>query len=533
MPSPSPVSSAFAFSFGIRESPSVPSFSTSVAPSAPAHPLFSTTLAPEVPPLPAHLSAPSFPSGSLGAGPVPSSAPLRFPSQAHVPPPGFPLAPSSLAPPDPLSSASSAPPFSFSATFVPPSSFQGSSVVPGLGVGYPLSSGVPSFPPYSPGPFAPAAPPSTPAWPPAAAPTFDPHAYPSAVPPSDPLSDSDDRFPDEAHPPLDPSAPLISLDSSRSECRHMFDFVCGLFPQAAGVPPADPPPRAIFESFFESAMPSRQPLAFNWFERVRTTLVDADSCMAAWLAAGHSDCTFIPPRHTLYAVRGLLASGRAVPVNESLLAHFERPLQPSLQVDLTVRDLMALECYFRAQSESLSYSMWILSGFLGFIRLQGFTPSDPTLFNQLVTTLSKSLAHQAHVSASNTAYACHKRREFYLSHLPAYFTDINKRSMLSSPLVFADSLFKEEDVTQFLDSTRSSSSLRSQQVLVDVASWRSGSSSSRSRRFSPSRSPNRSPARRRRRLSSGSPSRSQKRVRVDSPASSSALKSPRKSHFRG
>ena len=57
-----------------------------------------------------------------------------------------------------------------------------------------------------------------------------------------------------------------------------------------------------------------------------------------------------------------------------------------------------------------------------FIRIQGFTPSDPALFNQLVTALSKSLAHQAHVAA------CHKRREFYLSHLPAYVTDATKRS---------------------------------------------------------------------------------------------------------
>ena len=90
---------------------------------------------------------------------------------------------------------------------------------------------------------------------------------------------------------------------------------------------------------------------------------------------------------------------------------------------LTVRDLMSLEHSFRVQSESLSYAMWVLSGLLGFIRIQGFSPSDPALFSQLVTALSKSLAHQAHVAASHTAYACHKRREFYLSLLPAYFTD--------------------------------------------------------------------------------------------------------------
>ena len=104
--------------------------------------------------------------------------------------------------------------------------------------------------------------------------------------------------------------------------------------------------------------------------------------------------------------------------------------------------------------------MWVLSGLLGFVRIQGFSPSDTLLFNQLVTSLSKSLAHQAHITASLTAYACHKRHEFYLSHLPAYFGDSTKRSMVSAPSVFADTLFHEEDVAQLLDSTRSFSSLR-------------------------------------------------------------------------
>ena len=131
--------------------------------------------------------------------------------------------------------------------------------------------------------------------------------------------------------------------------------------------------------------------------------------------------------------------------------------------------------------------MWVLSGLLGFVRLQGFTPADPALFNQLVTAHSKSLAHQAQVSASHTTYICHKRREFnfYLSHLPAYFSDVTKLSMLSSPAVFADSLFREEDVSRFLDATLSFSSLWSQQAMVDVASGRSSASTYCTHRFSP------------------------------------------------
>ena len=45
------------------------------------------------------------------------------------------------------------------------------------------------------------------------------------------------------------------------------------------------------------------------------------------------------------------------------------------------------------------------------------------------------------MSASLTAFMGVKRRQFYLSHLPAYFSDVNKRAMLAAPIVCADSLF--------------------------------------------------------------------------------------------
>ena len=123
-------------------------------------------------------------------------------------------------------------------------------------------------------------------------------------PPSNPLSDSDERFLDDNHPPFDPSAPPLSLDSFRSEYRRMIEYICGLFPQAAGAPPVAPPPCALFESFFASSTPSQQSLSFNWFDRVCTALIDADARMASLIASGSSERLFLPPRHTfmLFAV---------------------------------------------------------------------------------------------------------------------------------------------------------------------------------------------------------------------------------------
>ena len=70
-------------------------------------------------------------------------------------------------------------------------------------------------------------------------------------------------------------------------------------------------------------------------------LVWPPSCLLA------ARIVFLPSRHLSYAVHGDHAGAKAVPVNESLLAHFERPLRPNLLVGLSVRDAMALESSFR------------------------------------------------------------------------------------------------------------------------------------------------------------------------------------------
>ena len=145
----------------------------------------------------------------------------------------------------------------------------------------------------------------------------------------------------------------------------------------------------------------------------------------------------MPPRNTQYSVGGEASLGSAAPVDPSLLAMFERPLRSSLHL------CCAFGGFLSGFSESLSHAMWLLSGLLGFVRLQGFSPSDAPLFNTLVASLSKCLAHQASISASHTAFIGLKRRQFYLSHLPAYFTDVHKRAVMAAPLVCADSLFLE------------------------------------------------------------------------------------------
>ena len=147
----------------------------------------------------------------------------------------------------------------------------------------------------------------------------------------------EDAAPDALPRDADSAVPAVVLGSARSEFRRMLSFLVDLFPQAAGTP-APPPPRALFEDFFGSSVPSSSPVFLSWFERVRTALSDADALLASFLSSGRSDFSFLPPRNSSYAVRGEFASGQAAPVNPLLLSLFEKQLKPSYHVGLTVRE---------------------------------------------------------------------------------------------------------------------------------------------------------------------------------------------------
>ena len=117
---------------------------------------------------------------------------------------------------------------------------------------------------------------------------FPPFSGDSATPSAPPLSEfaypPDDPFaPGFADPEASSSAapvPLPLSDSARTEVRRMYQYLVDLFPQAAGSSQAPPPPRSLFEEFFATLSSPHRPVFLTWFERVRSTLAEADSCIA-------------------------------------------------------------------------------------------------------------------------------------------------------------------------------------------------------------------------------------------------------------
>ena len=112
-------------------------------------------------------------------------------------------------------------------------------------------------------------------------------------------------------------------------------------------------------------------------------------------------------------------------------------------------------------------TLWILSCVLAYVKSQGFVPRDPSLFDQLVSSLSKGMAQQSN------------------SWLPARRSSAaNEGSSTSltfpliSPLALSDFLFSEIVISRLLEVSRSSAAFQSQQAIVEVASKGSGRSRS-------------------------------------------------------
>ena len=310
----------------------VPPFSASSAVSAPPLPsrvsplgrgLYALGSAPVLPPAPPGFPPHSAPSALLSVPPpaVPPSfvSPSRPPGVSVLSPPT-----SSLLPSAPFAwPVSSAPALGSSPVFSDASRLPSGPLPPLLHPGPvcdpPVLSAASALPPFCSAPLGSTAGPSGFASPsagstfglagsapqPGPSSAFPPLSGASAALSAPPLSDFD-YGPDDPFAPgfasgaavPDPEAPAPPplSDSERAEVRRMYQYLVDLFPQAAGSSQAPLPPRALFEEFFALPSSPHQPVFLTWFERVHSTLSEADARIVSLLASGRPESSLLPPR---------------------------------------------------------------------------------------------------------------------------------------------------------------------------------------------------------------------------------------------
>ena len=337
------------------------------------------------------------------------------------------------------------------------------------------------------------------------------------------MSDAEFQFPgppprrDNLDHTVDLEPPEVPPSNVR-EYRRMLEYIIALFPEAKGEQAPVRVTKSLFEGFFNPQESPQTPFpSLSMFERVRQSLNDADERLVKNASSSRGAKNLIPRRRRIYTVTSSSSSSEAPELNESLSAHIG-VLKPSRSVGISYAEATALETCLRNQSETLSHSMWVLSGLLAYVRNEGFVPKDPALFSQLISSLSMGLAQLSNSSAGSASFLCQKRRESFVGHLSPFFPEPSRAALLRAPVFSAPDLFREEDVSNLLSVARDFNTFKQHQDLYQAARRSS-------RPPSPRRSPSqlRSPPRYARRSRSPSPKRSPKRVRF---AQGSKGKSP-------
>ena len=156
---------------------------------------------------------------------------------------------------------------------------------------------------------------------------------------------------------------------------------------------ASGPPRCGFEAWFAQPESTASKQFFGLYLRV----AEVESEVAARSEA-LARCTkplshIIPTRSRRYAIADDLLFASSHPVNPSFVQLAgARAVGSRCWGSITYSEMERLERLFRNQLEVTSSSLWLMSRILAMLKRDDFQPSDPTLFNSALSSVSASLS---------------------------------------------------------------------------------------------------------------------------------------------
>ena len=131
---------------------------------------------------------------------------------------------------------------------------------------------------------------------------------------------------------------------------------------------------------------------------------------------------------------------------------------------VTFSDMERLERLFQGQLEVTSSSLWLMSGILAMLKRDNFQPSDPTLFNSALSSVSAALSRQARTAAAGSGFLRAKRRESLLTHTSLPVPETQKHSLTVTP-GSSSGLFNAELLSEVVSQVQSSLQISSNLAL--------------------------------------------------------------------
>ena len=176
-------------------------------------------------------------------------------------------------------------------------------------------------------------------------------------------------------------------------------------------------PRCGFEAWFGQHEATASKQRFRMYPRVAEVLEEVAARSEALARRAKPLSRVIPARARSYALTDDAVFASSQPVNSS----FAQLAGSRRWGSITFLEMKRLERLFQNQLEVTSSSLWLMSGILAMLKRDSFQPSDPTLFNSVLSSVSAALSRQARTAAAGSGFIRAKCRDSLLAQILALF----------------------------------------------------------------------------------------------------------------
>ena len=219
-------------------------------------------------------------------------------------------------------------------------------------------------------------------------------------------------------------------------------------------------PRCSFEAWFGQPEAAASKQRFRMYPRVAEVLEEVAARSEALARRAKPLSCVIPARAPSYALADDTVFASSQPVNSP----FAQLAGSRRWGSITFSEMERLERLFQGQLEVTSSSLWLMSGILAMLKRDSFQPSDPTLFNSALSSVSVALSRQARTAAAGSGFIRAKRRESLLAHTSLPVPETQNRSLTVTP-GSSSGLFNAELLTEVVSQVQSSSQISSNLAL--------------------------------------------------------------------
>ena len=188
-------------------------------------------------------------------------------------------------------------------------------------------------------------------------------------------------------------------------------------------------PRCGFEAWFGQPEAAASKQRFRMYPRVAEVLEEVDARSEALARRAKPLSHVIPARARSYALADDTVFASSQPVNSS----YAQLVGSRRWGSITFSEMERLERLFQGQLEVTSSSLWLMSGILAMLKSDSFQPSNPTLFNAALSSVSAALSRQARTAAAGSGFIRAKRRDSLLAHTSLPVPETQKRSLTVTP----------------------------------------------------------------------------------------------------